>query len=237
MIAKVSVGLGVVVLVTIALVGLGTRGLPLPASVAAVFAGSRGTVGQYLFGMAALLVPAFGFSIAFSLDWHRRAPLLVVRYGKLSKWYLTVLRGQLLIAVAYGLGLLLVTIAIRIALGPVPESRVFTTLALIAVVAVKLVLAEILFIAVAMATIVVVHADGIWVLVLVLLVGAGFLPAARSSLFPITAWSAEWDGADTWPSIASLFCAVLVVLAVMFIASQIRKEAGYINGRRRAVGS
>jgi hypothetical protein len=236
-IAKVSVGLGVIVLVTIALVGLGTRGLPLSASVAAVFAGSRGTVGQYLFGMAVLLVPAFGFSTAFSLDWYRRAPLLVVRYGKLSKWFATVLRGQLLIAVAYGLGLLLVTVALRFALGPVPESPVWTNLALIAIVAVKLVLAEVLFIAVAMATIVVIHADGIWVLVVVLLVGAGFLPVARSSLFPITAWSAEWAGAETLPSIASLFCAVLVVLAVMFIASQIRNEAGYINGRRRAVGS
>ncbi|MBW4033458.1 MAG: hypothetical protein HIU88_12485 [Acidobacteria bacterium] len=187
--------------------------------------------------MTVLLLPALSFSITFSLDWHRRAPLLAVRYGSLNKWLARILRQQLLIAVAYGLALLLATIAIRFGLGPVPKSPVVTSLALLAIVAVKLVLAEVLFIAAAMTTIVLVHGDGIWVLVLALLLAAGLLPVARSELFPITAWSSEWTGNQTLSSIASLSIAVLLVLVFMFIAAHIRKEAGYINGRRRAVRS
>ena len=187
--------------------------------------------------MTVLLLPALSFSIAFSLDWHRRAPLLAVRYGSLNKWLARVLRQQLMIAVAYGLALLLVTVVIRFGLGPVPKSPVLTTLALLAIVVVKLVLAEVLFIAAAMTTIVLVHADGIWVVLLAVLLAAGLLPVARSDLFPITAWSSEWTGQDTLPSIASAICAVFIVLALMFIAANIRREVGYFNGRRRAVRS
>jgi hypothetical protein len=234
LIAKGGAALGVVVLVMIALVGLSTRSLTLWAS---VFAGSRGTVVQYLLGMTVLLLPALSFSIAFSLDWHMRAPLLAVRYGSLNKWLARVLRRQLMIAVAYGLALLFVTVAIRFGLGPVPKSPVPTTLALLAIVAVKLVLAQVLFIAAAMTTIVLVHADGIWVVLLAVLLAAGLLPVARSDLFPITAWSSEWTGQRTLPSVASAICTVFIVLALMFIAANIRKEVGYFNGRRRAVRS
>ena len=118
-----------------------------------------------------------------------------------------------------------------------PKSPFATSLALLALVTVKLVLAQVLFIVVAMTSILLIHADGIWVLVLALLLAAGLLPVAQSDLFPITAWSSEWTGGDTLPAIASTVCAVLLVLASMFIATNIRKEASYFNGRRRSVRS
>jgi hypothetical protein len=197
---------------------------PLSESVANVFLGTGGSLARYLFGMTLLLFPSISVAIYFSMDWHRRWPLLAIRYGAVDRWLWSSLARQAQILFGYAGGLIAYTLGLRLLLGESANHDWSATLVETMLVLFKLYATCLFFAILTMTVVVFFRIDAAGVIAIPLFIGFGFLPLNHSPWNPVTAWSMRWIGDQEVTACVAISCGVAIALSTLFVVSYYRRE-------------